>query len=66
MGALLVLVFLGYIVPTPAVDDSNAVLRLNLLIFAGFMPVALVVGRMWSLRMTAPVRAWLVAARPTG
>jgi adenylate cyclase len=63
VGALLVLVFLGYVVPTPAVHDSNAVLRLNLLVFAGFMPVAIVVGHIWSLRVTAPVRAWLVAAR---
>src|SRR4051812_3967988 len=62
-GALLVLVFLGFVVPTPAVDDGDALLRLNLIVFAAGLPIALVTGRWWGLRVTDPVRAWLVAAR---
>jgi adenylate cyclase len=63
LGALLVFVFLSYVVPTPSVDDSDALVRLSLIVFAVFLPVALVAGVVWGLRVTAPVRAWLVDGR---
>jgi adenylate cyclase len=61
VGGLLVLVFLTFVVPTPVYDDAQT--RLNLIVFAVFLPIALIVG--WNLgqRAGAPVRAWLREGR---
>jgi adenylate cyclase len=63
LGALVVFGLLGFVVPT-AVGNDQAQLRLNLFVFATFLPVAVVIGTYWSLRMSAPARGWIVAGRP--
>jgi adenylate cyclase len=62
-GALVVLVFLAFVVATPSTDDPGALVRLNLIAFAVVLPVGILVGRAWSLRVAGPARAWLVAGR---
>jgi hypothetical protein len=58
LGALLVFVFLAYVVPTPAVGNSDELVRLNrrlnLIAFVGAMPVLIWIGTLWSLRVNAP------------
>ena len=63
LGALLVTVFLAFVVPVPSVSHPGRLTVLNLIVFAVGMPVAVWVGRSWSLRAAAPTRAWLSAGR---
>jgi adenylate cyclase len=62
LGAL-VTVFLAFVVPVPSVRHPGRLTLLNLSVFAAGMPVAVWVGRAWSLRAAAPTRAWLMAGR---
>ena len=70
LGALLVFVFLAYVVPTPAVGNSDELVRLNqrlnLIAFVGAMPVLIWIGTLWSLRVNAPTRAWVVTGGSPG
>jgi adenylate cyclase len=63
-GAAIVFVFLSFVVATPSTDDPGDIVRLNLIVFVALLPVGIVAGRLWGLRITRPVRAWLVAGRP--
>lgn len=66
LGALLVFVFLAYVVPTPTTRYSDQLVRLNLIVFLGAMPVLICIGMVWSLRVNAPTRAWLIAGVSPG
>jgi adenylate cyclase len=63
VGALLVFVFLGYVVPTPVDADPDASLRLNLLVFPPFMAIAMAIGAFLSLRTAPRVKSWFVDGR---
>ena len=53
VGALIVFVFLSYVVPTPIASDPDEAIRLNLIVFLAFMPLAMALGSILSMR-TAP------------
>jgi adenylate cyclase len=63
LGALLVFVFLAFVVPVPSVSHPGRLTLLNLAVFVAAMPVGLWIGRAWSLRIAAPTRAWLISGR---
>ena len=63
LGALLVFVFLAYVVPTPPVPHADELTRLNLIVFIAGMPLLIWLGTAWSRRVDAPTRAWLMAGR---
>ena len=62
-GALLVFVFLAFVVPVPSVSHPGRLTLLNLAVFVAAMPVGFWIGRAWSLRIAAPTRAWLISGR---
>jgi adenylate cyclase len=62
LGAIVVLVFMGYVVPTSVGNDQQQ-LRLNLLAFAVFLPAAVAFGIRRGIRLSAPARAWILAER---
>jgi adenylate cyclase len=65
-GALVVLVFVLWVLPLPGIADSAAARRTNLLAFAGYLLVAVPTGTVLVLRLLAPVRRWLAdERRPT-
>jgi adenylate cyclase len=63
VGALLVFVFLSFVVSTPVDADPGKALLLNLLVFLGFMPIAMATGGFLSMRTGPPVSSWFVAGR---
>ncbi|MEA2390701.1 MAG: adenylate cyclase [Solirubrobacteraceae bacterium] len=63
VGAVIVFTFLQWVVPTPAVRNPATLTRLNLILFIVALPVMVGVGRVVSLRHSAPVRAWQIAER---
>ncbi len=63
LGALLVFVFLAFVVPVPSVSHPGRLTLLNLAVFVAAMPVGFWIGRAWSLRIAAPTRAWLISGR---
>jgi len=64
VGAFVVFAFLGFVAPTPVGPTQHALTRTNLFIFAAVLPIPMAAGRFWSLRVTQPIRMWLVAGGP--
>lgn len=66
VGAVVVLVFTVLVVPAPELVDPGAVLRVNLLVAAGYTAVSLVVGLWWGWHALRPALGWLRAGtRPS-
>jgi adenylate cyclase len=60
IGAMVVFVFLAFVVPAPAeIEGDWAAFRLNLLAFAGYMLVAIPLGIRWARSRAAPILRWL-------
>jgi adenylate cyclase len=66
LGALLVFVFLGFLVPTTVdPDEYGSLLVRSVAVFVVYMAVALPLGRYWSQNRTfAPLDRWLREERP--
>ncbi|HEX8066933.1 MAG TPA: adenylate/guanylate cyclase domain-containing protein [Thermoleophilaceae bacterium] len=64
VGALLVLVFLAFVVPTAVDRSAEELIERNLLVFAGFLPIALAAGIVWGLRERGSSPEWVTAGRP--
>ena len=64
-GAVVVFVFLVYLLPLSVGDVDGARLqRINTAAFVGYVAAAGVVGRAWGQRLARPVRDWLLSGRP--
>ena len=59
VGALVVYVLSAFVVPTPAVGDSDDILIWNLVAAAIYVAFATSAGVLWGLRTFRPVRRWL-------
>jgi len=64
IGAGIIFVFIRFVLPLPTVDDPDHVAQANLLMFVGYLGVAVPVGAVWVLRLLRPVRAWLRSDAP--
>jgi adenylate cyclase len=62
VAAVVVFVYLAFVVPTPVVDTPHARL-LNLITLVVFLGVVFPVGTIWSLRRVRPTAAWMTAGR---
>ncbi len=62
-GALLVFVFLGFILPPPKGTPPEALVT-NLPVFAAYLGLTLVIGHRWGSAMTRNRLAWLAEDRP--
>jgi adenylate cyclase len=63
LGAVIVFIFLAWVVPAPAASHVADLTRLNLIVFVVGVPLAISAGRVWALRVSGPIRAWLIAER---
>jgi adenylate cyclase len=64
VGAAVVFVFLGLVLPTPEVEDSTQVLLTNLVITALYVTAGTIVGSLWGAKRLSPLREWLRSERP--
>jgi adenylate cyclase len=64
IGAAIIFIFIRFVLPLPSVHDADRVATTNLLIFVGYLAVAVPVGVVWVLRFLRPVRAWLRSGAP--
>jgi adenylate cyclase len=64
LGAAVVFAFLTFVVPLPEKVENNwPLLRLNLLVFAGYMLVTLPLGVLWGRSIADPIVSWLSEGR---
>ena len=63
LGAVIVFVFLLWVVPVPSTRHASRVTLINAIAFVAGMPAVLWGGRAWSLRVTASTGAWFAAGR---
>src|SRR4051812_28183313 len=64
LGALVTFVYAVTVIPpVPGRGAVHAQNRLNLLVFAGYLVAAMVLGMLWSLLRFRPTLAWLLADR---
>ena len=59
IGALVVYLLAGFVVPNPELDDSDDILIWNLIAAAVYVGFATVVGTLWGVRALRPIRVWL-------
>jgi adenylate cyclase len=64
VGAAVVFVFLGLVLPTPEVEDSSETLIRNLVITALYVTAGTIVGSLWGAKRLSPLRQWLRSERP--
>jgi adenylate cyclase len=64
VGAAVVFVFLGLVLPAPEIEDSTRALLTNLVITGIYVVAGTIVGSLWGARRLAPLRAWLRSDRP--
>lgn len=64
LAAIVVFVFLSWVIPAPAVADPGRVTLLNLAVFVAYVGVVFPLASVWSLRRVRPIRAWMTAGRP--
>jgi adenylate cyclase len=64
LAAIVVFVFLSWVIPVPAVPDPERATLLNLAVFVGYLAIVFPVAWVWSLRRVRPIRAWMTADRP--
>lgn len=64
-GAVLVFLFLNFVVPLPEnVRTDSDLGRLNIIVFVLYMLVAMPVGVLWGVASARPIRRWLSEERP--
>jgi adenylate cyclase len=63
VGAAVVYVLAGFVVPAPAVDDQSEVLVWNLVATGVYVLASSIVGTTWGLRRLRPLRDWLQEER---
>ena len=59
VGAMVVYLFAGFVVPGPALEDRSEVLIWNLVATGVYLGVASVIGTIWGIRTLRPIRMWL-------
>jgi adenylate cyclase len=59
VGALVVYVFAGFVVPGPEVEDRSQVLIWNLVATGIYLGISSVIGVTWGIRTMKPIRTWL-------
>jgi adenylate cyclase len=62
VGALVVFLFVAFVVPTPT-PGRDDITRANVILFLVFYPVAMTAGAMFSRRELAPIARWMRAER---
>jgi adenylate cyclase len=62
-GAVVVFALLTWVLPLPDVDNSGALLLVNLVAAAAYVAVACVIGIVWGLAQWRATRKWLVSDR---
>lgn len=63
-GVLVLTVFLGYLLPLPALRSGQHALDTNLVAIAIALALMLPVGLLWTIRLWRPVHDWLASGRP--
>ena len=63
LAAIVVFVFITWVIPVPAVADPERTTLLNLAVFVGYVAVVFPVVWVWSIRQVRPIRAWMVDGR---
>jgi adenylate cyclase len=63
VAAIVVFVYLNWLVPVPSVDHPGRVTLLNVLVFAAYLAVAFPIGTVWSLRRVRLIADWMVSGR---
>jgi adenylate cyclase len=63
LAAVVVFVYLSWVVPVPSVPHPARVTLLNLVVFAVYLAAAFPIVYVWSMRRVRPIRAWMVAGR---
>jgi adenylate cyclase len=63
VGAAVVFVFLGLVLPSPEADAEGAII-LNLAVAGGYVLFGALVGALWGARRMVPIRNWLRSDRP--
>jgi adenylate cyclase len=61
LAAVVVFVYLSWVVPVPSIAHPGRVTLLNLVVFAVYLAVAFPIGWVWSMRRVRPIRAWMAA-----
>jgi adenylate cyclase len=64
VAAIVVFVYLSWVIPVPAVAHPERATLLNLGVFVAYVAVVFPLGWVWSLRRVRPIRAWVTADRP--
>lgn len=64
VGAAVVFVYLGLVLPTPEIGDSDRVLITNLIITAIYVTAGTIIGSLWGAKRLNPLRQWLRSERP--
>jgi adenylate cyclase len=62
-AAIVVFVYLSWVIPVPSVAHPERATLLNLAVFVSYLAVAFPVAWVWSIRRVRPVRAWMVEER---
>jgi adenylate cyclase len=63
IAAVVVFVYLNWLVPVPSVPHTTRVTLLNLAVFALYLSVSFPLVGLWSKRRFRPIRDWMVAGR---
>jgi len=63
LAAVVVFVYLSWVVPVPSVARAGRVTFLNLVVFTLYLAVAFPIGWVWSIRGVRPIRDWTGAGR---
>jgi adenylate cyclase len=64
VGAIIVFALIVWVLPLPAIDDTDAVRRTNIIGLAAYLAFAVPAGTLWALWLLRPVIAWLREDRP--
>jgi adenylate cyclase len=63
LAAVVVFVYLSWVVPAPSVPHAGRVTLLNLAVFAVYLAAAFPIVAVWSMRRARPIRAWMLEGR---
>ncbi len=63
IGAVIVLSVVAWLVPTPPLADTRAVVQANIWLMLGYLLIAVPAGMLWGYIFLLPVRRWLYEER---
>ena len=66
LAAVVVFVYLSWVVPVPSVPHPGRVTLFNLVVFAVYVAVSFPIVSAWSMRRVRPIRAWMLEGREPG